>query len=658
MAKTNSKKKQRQQKKKQKNRQGRETDHGRKEKSEFYYHEALWYIDSENFTKAETLLKRALKRDPGNREKLITLARLGYTTNQDDLVLESLLELYKKQLLDNTPEDNDFLLMLCSYLLHDGQHQTAKTIAEDIASRLKNKEMKVTAKKAYQKKLSDIIYYADQNIYFENLKRKNRVQKSRAKEATSPVPAQTPAPAPEPSSQPAKNITSEKSGRFQLESMPTIPITIHMEQKKFPDSCFSASPAEKTEYDLVLEAMQIRLKETFDHLLCLNSLQGITSFLYQEETARKVLKSFRGRALLADEVGMGKTIEAGLVLKEYILRQMVKNFLILTPTPLVSQWREELRTKFDLDFRSTDDTDFRAEGDRFWEHPFIVASINIAKSQKHFSAVTAREYDIVIIDEAHHLKNRTTLNWKLVNTLKKRFLLLLTATPVENNLMELYNLITLLKPGQLNTASAFKDEFMTRGDPTDPQNRSKLRGLLDQVMIRNTRAVANINIPPRFAETIRINPTAHETELYHRITGLVHNIKNSGTSSKRMILKHLLAEAGSSPAAVEKNFVHHAGKKRLYRGSYKRDPGDPEFNPFHGGYRKKQGSDQTDKRKSGQNHHFCQVPGHPGSSFRCLDLAGDPAQPFSRPDAQCAKRPGNPKVQNRHQGPGDHGTRG
>jgi SNF2 family DNA or RNA helicase len=62
---------------------------------------------------------------------------------------------------------------------------------------------------------------------------------------------------------------------------------------------------------------------------------------------------------------------------------------------------------------------------------------------------------MVIVDEAHHLKNRNTLNWKLVNALKKRFLLLLTATPVENNLMELYNLITLLKPGQFKTAKAF-----------------------------------------------------------------------------------------------------------------------------------------------------------------------------------------------------------
>jgi len=75
-----------------------------------------------------------------------------------------------------------------------------------------------------------------------------------------------------------------------------------------------------------------------------------------------VLKRFRGRALLSDEVGLGKTIEASIVLKEYIQRGMVKSALILTPTSLVSQWKDELRTKFGLDFLSTDDPDLRKKG--------------------------------------------------------------------------------------------------------------------------------------------------------------------------------------------------------------------------------------------------------------------------------------------------------
>ncbi len=96
-------------------------------------------------------------------------------------------------------------------------------------------------------------------------------------------------------------------------------------------------------YDLRERHARLGLAQGFDELLCLPHLRGIESFWYQVETVRKVLKQFRGRVLLADEVGLGKTIEAGMVLKEYMLRGMVENVLVLAPASLVGQWREELR---------------------------------------------------------------------------------------------------------------------------------------------------------------------------------------------------------------------------------------------------------------------------------------------------------------------------
>ena len=137
---------------------------------------------------------------------------------------------------------------------------------------------------------------------------------------------------------------------------------------------------------------------------------------------KKVLKYFHGRVLLCDEVGLGKTIEAGMLMKEYLMRGMVKNILILTPAPLVSQWQEEMAQKFDIVFATSEDPLFSADPDRFWRQPLIVASIHTAKSSKNFSRVTANFYDLVVVDEAHHLKNRNTLNWKLVNEIKKRFI--------------------------------------------------------------------------------------------------------------------------------------------------------------------------------------------------------------------------------------------
>lgn len=104
----------------------------------------------------------------------------------------------------------------------------------------------------------------------------------------------------------------------------------------------------------------------FDELICLDNLQ-FEPFPYQIKAAQAALRRFRGRGMLCDEVGLGKTIEAGLVIKEYLMRQMAERILILTPPGLVQQWREELAQKFGLrDFVTNTDEAFRAAGDDAW----------------------------------------------------------------------------------------------------------------------------------------------------------------------------------------------------------------------------------------------------------------------------------------------------
>jgi SNF2 family DNA or RNA helicase len=105
----------------------------------------------------------------------------------------------------------------------------------------------------------------------------------------------------------------------------------------------------------------LSLAQGFDELLCLPHLRGIETFWYQIETVRKVLKQHRGRVLVADEVGLGKTLEAGIVLKEYLLRGIVDNVLVLTPASLVRQWQEELETKFDIACATTHDALLRSD---------------------------------------------------------------------------------------------------------------------------------------------------------------------------------------------------------------------------------------------------------------------------------------------------------
>jgi SNF2 family DNA or RNA helicase len=229
------------------------------------------------------------------------------------------------------------------------------------------------------------------------------------------------------------------------------------------------------------------------------------------------LRHFHGRVLLADEVGLGKTIEACLLTREYLLRGMARRVLILVPAPLVSQWHEELSGKFGLEFtippRGT-----AAGRPEFWSrHDRILVSLAFAKTRKHAPLLAAASWDLVIVDEAHHCKNRSTLNWQLVNSLTRRFLFLLSATPVENNLLELYNLLTLLAPGHLRTEKDFKKQYVKRGNPRDARNRERLRSLLGEVMIRNTRSLVQLELPPRYAQTILARPGAAEANLYRKL---------------------------------------------------------------------------------------------------------------------------------------------
>jgi hypothetical protein len=200
-------------------------------------------------------------------------------------------------------------------------------------------------------------------------------------------------------------------------------------------------------FDLRAELTQLGLVEGFDELLCLTALRGVEAHWYQIETARKVLKQYRGRVLLADEVGLGKTIEAGMILKEYLLRGMAERILILVPAPLVGQWREEMSEKFGIDCATTHDGLLRQDPAAFWAQPQIVASMATARRREHAGVLEGGTYDVVVVDEAHHLRDQASASYRLVNALQKRYLLLLSATPVQNNLIELYNLLTLLQPG-------------------------------------------------------------------------------------------------------------------------------------------------------------------------------------------------------------------
>lgn len=208
---------------------------------------------------------------------------------------------------------------------------------------------------------------------------------------------------------------------------------------------------------LRLRAEQARLATGFDQLICLDDI-FIDQYPYQLDAALKALRDMRGRALLADEVGLGKTIEAGIVMKELIERGLAQRILILTPASLTLQWQEEMETKFVESFEvltRRGQIDQPSDNSIRW-----ICSLDRAKRTDWAEGLLAREYDLLIVDEAHTLKNRGTQVYRFVNQIRRRYVLLLTATPVHNNLVELYSLITLLQPGHLGTLREFRRRFV------------------------------------------------------------------------------------------------------------------------------------------------------------------------------------------------------
>lgn len=299
-----------------------------------------------------------------------------------------------------------------------------------------------------------------------------------------------------------------------------------------------------TLFQLIREAEETKISPTFDQLLCLQHLPAIIPYPHQIETAKKVLNELQGRAILADEVGLGKTIEAGLILKEYMLRGLVKKALVLVPASLVLQWTRELNEKFSIGA-------FAQRNEWSWTtYDVLVSSIDTTKRDPHRSIVLEQDWDLVIVDEAHKLKNRKTKNWELINQLRKKYLLLLTATPIQNDLKELYNLINLLKPGQLGSAQQFTASFIEQ--KRKPKNPAELREALSQVMIRNKRSEGGIYFTKRNVTSIPLDLSEQERELYEAVSSFVKEeyLKRRAEKGNVLPLITLQREISSSPYAA------------------------------------------------------------------------------------------------------------
>jgi len=312
--------------------------------------------------------------------------------------------------------------------------------------------------------------------------------------------------------------------------------------------------------DNILKAYEIINSQHTRDLTIQRSLEGTIQILDHQIMAAKLVKNnLNGKVLLADEVGLGKTIEAGILLKEYFVTGMIKNALILTPPSLRTQWQQELKGKFGLDFIiNRDDSRFRD----FDKHNMLISSMPSAVIPKNAEKLNGIEWDLVIVDEAHRLKNASTRAHKFVKELPKKFIFLLSATPIQNNIQELYNMIEIIRPGILGSWNNFASTFTLdkKAREINPSRRYELQDLLKQVVIRTTRnEVRNyLQFTDRIPKTHLLDSTELETELYSKSTEFVRSLWVKEMEGKHFILplmtlqRQISSSSAATSAAIHK----------------------------------------------------------------------------------------------------------
>ncbi len=310
----------------------------------------------------------------------------------------------------------------------------------------------------------------------------------------------------------------------------------------------STDTADVTSHLLNVQAREFEIAQGQQELLSVEEIKDRIKLLdHQLQAAHRALFMMSGGALFADEVGLGKTIEVGMVLKEMDFRNTRDSFLILTPAQLAPQWQKELDEKFGLDFVCNYDEEFRG----FDAHDKIIASVDTAKSKTNRDDVLSRRWDVAVLDEAHYVRNADTMRYELMDELNYGEAFFATATPIQNDISDLYNIIDLIRPGILGTEEQFDKRYVVDADDAQIKRSEELQEKLNRVMIRNRREETKIDFTNREVHTNVFEPTDSERALYDAVTEYVRS-NYSSADARHLVLFTLQKEVVSSPYAVER----------------------------------------------------------------------------------------------------------
>ncbi|TPI58238.1 DEAD/DEAH box helicase [Mesorhizobium sp. B3-1-7] len=283
---------------------------------------------------------------------------------------------------------------------------------------------------------------------------------------------------------------------------------------------------------------------------------------HQVEAARFALHSPVSKGvILADEVGLGKTIEACLVIAQKWAERR-RHVLLIVPASLRTQWQQELQQKFSLPSVILDSKTYREAVRGGQKHPFDNPAAIVITSYEH----AARQHeelqhvgwDLVVIDEAHRLRNvykkgQSGRAKKLRDVLASRFKILLTATPLQNSLIEVYGLVSVIDDSFFGDEQSFRTMYGRASDRLSLQGlRRRLSPIYKRHLRRDVLKAGHVRYTERIAVTFDFNPPDLEAKLYDSVSDYLQR-KDSiafGSKPNQLVLIGARKTLGSSIAAI------------------------------------------------------------------------------------------------------------
>lgn len=287
---------------------------------------------------------------------------------------------------------------------------------------------------------------------------------------------------------------------------------------------------------------------------------------HQVEAALFAFKSPLSKgAILADEVGLGKTIEAGILLSQ-LWAERRKKLLIICPANLRKQWSQELWDKFFLESIILENKNFKGlkksgNSNPFEQNKIIICSFQFARAKADLMQLVS--WDLAVIDEAHRLRNVYKPTNKIGNAIKEALShsrkALLTATPLQNSLLELYGLVSIIDEHTFGDIKSFRSQFLRT---TDGENYQDLRDRLKSVCIRNLRRQVQeyIRYTNRIPLTIKFEPSDDEQKLYEDVSDylqreLLYALPAGQRHLMTLILRKLLASSSFAIAGTLNSLI-------------------------------------------------------------------------------------------------------